>query len=48
LHYGDILHVLKRNEEALDAWGKALSFADQNQKEELEKRIAEAGSHLKP
>ncbi len=48
LHYGDILHELNRNEEAIAAWGKAMGFADQNQKEELQKRIAESGSHLKP
>jgi tetratricopeptide (TPR) repeat protein len=46
LHYGDIMHELKRNEEAVAAWSKALNFADQGQKEELEKRIAKAGIRL--
>jgi len=47
LHYGDIMHALKRNEEARAAWSQALNFADQNQKNELEKRISESGSNLK-
>jgi tetratricopeptide (TPR) repeat protein len=48
LHYGDILHKLNRGEEAIEAWNQALQFADQNQKSELEKRIAESNAQIKP
>ena len=41
LHYGDIQYKLNRKREAIDSWKNALKYADKDQIDEINKRIAE-------